>query len=66
MLTFYICGYPRNQDGTVRKNAKRKVLDIAHTKEEAFERVEVARKQYQNRFDLRVFDGLWKEIKKGD
>lgn len=63
MLTFYICGYPRNQNGEIRKNAKRKILDIAHSKEEAAERVLVCRKTYQNKYDLRIFDGGWKEIK---
>lgn len=63
MRTFYICGYPRNQDGTIRKNAKRKVLDIAHTEEEAKERVGVAMRKCMNKYDIRIFDGRWNEIK---
>lgn len=63
MMTFYICGYPRNQDGTIRKNAKRKVLDIAHTVEEARERVNIVRSKYMNKYDVRIYDGHWSEIK---
>lgn len=63
MMTFYICGYPRNQDGTIRKNAKRKVLDIAHTVEEAKERVSIVGAKYMNKYDVRIYDGRWNEIK---
>ena len=63
MMTFYICGYTRNQDGTIRKNAKRKVLDIAHTVEEAKERVNIVRSKYMNKYDVRIYDGRWSEIK---
>lgn len=63
MLIFYICGYPRNQDGTIRKNGRRKILDIAHSVEEARDRVIVSKEKFLNRYDIRIYDGRWNEIK---
>ncbi len=60
MLTYYIVGYPRNRDGTVRKNAKRKVLDLEHTLERA--KTRKAFWQRENKYDVRIFDGAWHEI----
>lgn len=60
MQTFYIVGLPRNQDGTLRKNGKRKVLDIEHTLEKAKIRAEFWKKD--QKYDIRIFTGGWKEI----
>lgn len=61
MKTFYIVGYPRNQDGKIRKNAKRKVLSIAHSEEQIGSELEFASGQWKSKYDYRVFDGLWRE-----
>lgn len=59
--TFYIVGYIRNRDGTVRKNAKRKILDIEHDIERAKHRAEFWKKD--NEYDVRIFTGSFKEVK---
>ena len=61
MKTFYICGYPRNRDGTIRKNARRRILDIEHDLERAKHRADYWRKD--NRFDVRIFTGSFEEVK---
>ena len=62
MKTFYIVGYPRNQDGKIRKNGKRKVLGIAHDEESIGSELEFAACNWKTKYDYRVFDGLWREV----
>ena len=63
MKTFYVCGYMRNGDGILRKGGKRHVLSIAHTKEDAFsERLRI-QKIHGTKYDYRIFDGRWQEVK---
>lgn len=61
MKTFYIVGYPRNQDGKIRKNGKRKVLSIAHSEEAIASELQFASLNWKSKYDYRVFDGLWRE-----
>lgn len=62
MKTYYICGYLRNADGTVRKDAKRHVLAIAHSPDEIKKKLKLETFKYGIKYDIRVFDGQWKEI----
>lgn len=66
MLTYYICGYLRNKDGPIRKNANRAVLAIAHSKEEAAKELQFQVEKYGVKYDYRIFNGLWKEVNLND
>lgn len=60
--TFYIAGYLRNykSDGMPRKNAKRFLLHICHSKEEVWKRLNLDCDF--NKYDIRIYDGKWNEI----
>lgn len=60
--TFYIGGFLRNykSDGMPRKNAKRFLLHICHSKEEVRKRLEFDCDF--NKYDIHIYDGKWNEL----
>lgn len=60
---YYITGILINQtDGLPRKNAKRKILSIAETRQEAERERERLKDVHGGKYLLRIYSGDWKQI----